>query len=443
MRKYLAATFLVFALCIRAEAAMPHIDFSPLPRWMNEKFYALVFDHNRFNVAVGGAGSGKSVGFTQRDTYRLTAEPGHNYLIIRKVAESNRYSTYSGMIEWITKWNLLPFFDINDSRMEIINRANGNAMIFAGMNDARARERAKSITFKSGPLTDVRIEEATELEPEDIDQLNLRLRGLAKQPFQMSLLFNPVSVNHHLKARFFDRKVENATILRTTYLDNRFLDPDYKKELERLKDTDPVLYQVYALGEWGEAGDAAFPNADFIPCPYHLEDFDAYTFGMDFGYQHYHAIEGLGLKDGELWSFSELYVREMTNPKIISIAEKVLPKHERCHADSAEPKSIQEFRDAGFNVEPVDKYPGSLDAQYAYLRARKWHIDEVKCPGLAAEVRGAVYKKDRQGKPTEEIFSFRDDAMAACRYAGEGLRGRVNVNLDIAEALAARRARYG
>lgn len=442
MRKFLAATFLIFALCIsHAEAAMPHIDFSPLPRWMNDKFYNLVFDHNRFNVAVGGAGSGKSVGLTQRDVYRMTAEPGHNYLVVRRVAESNRNSTYAAMVEWITKWNLLPFYDINDSRMEILNRANKNAMIFGGMNDARARERTKSTTFKSGPLTDVRVEEATELEPEDIDQLNLRLRGIAKQPFQMSLLFNPVSVNHHLKARFFDNKVENATILRTTYLDNRFLDPGYRQELDRLKTTDPVLYQIYALGEWGQAGDAAFPNADFIPCPYSLDEFDSYTFGMDFGYQHHHAIEGLGLKDGELWSFSELYVREKTNPQIIALAAPVLPKDEHCHADSAEPKSIQEWRDSGFNVDPVDKYPGSVAAQYAYLRAPKWHIDEAKCPGLAAEVRGAVYRKDRQGKPTEEIFSFRDDALAACRYAGEGLRDRIQIDPAIALALKMRRSR--
>jgi hypothetical protein len=53
------------------------------------------------------------------------------------------------------------------------------------------------------------------------------------------------------------------------------------------------------------------------------------------------------------------------------------------------------------------------------LRAHRWHIDPEKCPGLAAEVRGANYKKDRNGKLTEEIVSFHDDALAACRYAIE------------------------
>lgn len=421
MRKLVGLLFVLLLAAISAEARVPNVNFSSLPAWMNDKFYASVWDHKRFNVWIGGAGSGKSVGAAQRYIYRLTGEAGHNLLVIRKVGVSNRYSTFASLCYWIYTWHLDTIFDINESQMIIRNKCNGNEVIFRGMNDFRARERAKSVTFKSGPLTDIWIEEASELEPEDFRQLNLRLRGTAPQPFQMTITFNPINVDHWLKVEFFDNPKPNATILKTTYLDNRFIDANYRLELEALKVTDPTMYDVYALGQWGQLGEKVFTNIVFERCRYKPSDFDKVLYGQDFGFNHYDAIEGIGIKDGELYSFSELYQRQKTNSEIIAINEqdRILAKDQKCVADSAEPKSITEWVGSGYYLEGAKKGPDSVTAQFAYLRAHKWHIDEEKCPGLAAEVRGATYKKDRNGHLTEEISSFHDDALAACRYAVE------------------------
>jgi phage terminase large subunit len=418
------ATFLAtIIITANLGASVLSVDFSTLPEWMNPKFYATLWDHNRFNVWVGGAGSGKSVGASQRDAYRLTAEPGHNYMILRKVGESNRYSTFADLVNKIDTWHLTPLYDISESALTIRNKCNGNEVIFRGMNDIRAREHAKSVTFKSGPLTDIRLEEASEFEPEDFRQLNLRLRGQARQPFQMTLTFNPISVSHWLKAEFFDNAKPNATILRSTYLDNQWIDEDYKAELEALRLSDPTMYQVYALGEWGELGDAAFPNVVYEPCPYKPEDFDQVLWGHDFGFQHFDATEGIGVKDGELYSFRELYVRQLVNSGVIAAAGPIVGKHELQRGDSAEPKTILEWQQAGYNMVGVNKSgrPDFVKSGFAYLRGHRWHIDPEACPGLAAEVRGAVYKKDKNGQPTEEIFSFRNDALAAARYAVDEL----------------------
>jgi phage terminase large subunit len=388
---------------------------------MNTKFYRTVWDHARFNVWKGGAGSGKSVAAAQRYVYRLTAERGHNLMCVRKVGESNRFSTFANLVNVIHSWRLDSLYDISESNLTIRNRFNGNQVIFRGMNDFKARERVKSVTFTSGPLTDIWIEEASELDPDDFRQLNLRLRGQALQPFQILLTFNPISVDHWIKSEFFDNPKLNASILNSTYLDNRFIDRDYRFELESYKVTDPTFYQVYALGEWGQLGDKAFPNAIFTVCPYKMSDFDRVLFGKDFGFQHYDATEGIGLKDGAIYSFRELYVKQKTNPEIISLAEPILPKAQRCTADSAEPKSIAEWNNAGFRLVPAKKGPDSVEAGFAFLRSRPWYIDPIACPGLAAEARGAVYKKDRNGRPTEEIFSFHDDALAGTRYAIEEL----------------------
>jgi phage terminase large subunit len=385
----------------------------------NNIYVPLWNDHNRFNVLIGGAGAGKSVAVAQRFIDRFSTEPGHNVLIARKVGKTNRYSTFSLLKKVIADYGIRNKVSIRETDMAIVGPF-GNTMIFEGLDDI---EKIKSLTFESGPLTDVWIEEANEASREDFQQLNLRLRGQAKQPFQMTLTFNPVSVLSWIKPEFFDNPKPNATILKTTYLDNRFIDVDYKAELEAMRISDPIYYQVYALGDWGQLGDQAFPAVVYEPCKYKVSDFDSVVWGMDFGFQHYHSIEGIGFKDGEIYSFAELYVRQMTNADIIGMNgnANILPKPSLCVADSAEPKSIEEWKRSGYRIEGAKKGPDSVKSQFAYLRAHKWHIDEVACPGLAAEVRGAIYKKDKQGNATEEIFSFHDDALASCRYAIESL----------------------
>ena len=82
------------------------VDFSTLPKWVNKTFYPLWFDHNRFIVMKGGAGSGKSVDAHRRVVYRMVAEPGHNYIVVRKVASTNLISTIPLIRQCITDWNL-------------------------------------------------------------------------------------------------------------------------------------------------------------------------------------------------------------------------------------------------------------------------------------------------------------------------------------------------
>ena len=261
----IAAFLVALFLTAGMGATVPHVDFQTLPAWMNAKFYRTIWDHQRFNVWIGGAGSGKSVGAAQRYVYRLTAERGHNLLVIRKAGVSNRNSTFASLVYWIYAWHLESLYDINESQMIIRNRYNGNEVIFRGMNDVRARERAKSVTFKSGPLTDIWVEEASELEEEDFDHLNLRLRGTALQPFQLTLTFNPINVDHWLKSKFFDNPRPNTSVLHSTYLDNRFIDSMYRGELEGLKVSNPTMYDVYALGKWGQLGEQVFTNVVYEP----------------------------------------------------------------------------------------------------------------------------------------------------------------------------------
>ena len=229
------------------QVTIPRGAFNPLFRPY------LTDNTHRYLILYGGAGSGKSVFAVQRFLYRLLTLPLCNILVVRAVAATNRDSTYALFRQVISRWGLSELFSCKDSDLRI-SCANGNSVIFKGLDDT---EKLKSITFPKGELTDIWIEEASEVLEEDFNQLDVRLRGKGAHK-QMVLTFNPVSVLHWLKLRFFDRQDPRAVVLKSTYKDNQFLDEDYKRTLEGYKDTDPYYYSVYCLGEWGVLGQTIF-----------------------------------------------------------------------------------------------------------------------------------------------------------------------------------------
>ena len=84
----------------------------------------------------------------------------------------------------------------------------------------------------------------------------MRLRGKGAHK-QMVLTFNPVSVLHWLKLRFFDRKDPRALVLKSTYKDNSSWTRTTSAPW-RLQGHGPYYYSVYCLGEWGVLGQTIF-----------------------------------------------------------------------------------------------------------------------------------------------------------------------------------------
>ena len=167
----------------------------------NRKFRPLLLeDDHRYLVLCGGAGSGKSFFAAQRFLYRLLAKPLCDLLVVRAAANTHRDSTYALFRQVIRQWGLEDLFTCRETEPRILC-ANGNSVVFRGLGD---REQLKSLTFPRGELTDVWVEEASQIQEADFNQLDVRLRGKGTHK-QIVLTFNPVSVLHWLKLRFFDR----------------------------------------------------------------------------------------------------------------------------------------------------------------------------------------------------------------------------------------------
>lgn len=211
-------------------------------RVFNDIYFPLLDNEDRYVVLYGGGSSGKSFFIAQWLIYKILTRK-MNLLVVRQTANTNRDSTFALLKEVIHKWKLDELFKINDLRIKCIN---DNEIIFRGLDDS---EKIKSVTFESGELTHVWVEEATECQEADIQQLKVRLRGGTTKK-QMILSFNPVNVNHWIKKHFIDSGL--ATVVHSTYKDNKFLTDEDKKALESFKYTDQYYYQVYCLRTMAE-----------------------------------------------------------------------------------------------------------------------------------------------------------------------------------------------
>ena len=218
----------------------------------NDVYLPYLNNQDRYLVFFGGGSSGKSYFIGERVIYKMITPKKCNYLIVRQTADTNRRSTFPLLKQVISNWNLSEHFKINESDMRIICKLTGNEVAFAGLDDV---EKIKSITFANGELTDIWVEEATECQEADINQLKVRLRG-GKSKKQIVLSFNPINIQHWIKKHFIDSGL--ATVCFSTYKDNKFLTDDDRKALEDLKQIDEYTYEVYCLGKWGILGKTVF-----------------------------------------------------------------------------------------------------------------------------------------------------------------------------------------
>ena len=236
-------------------------------------------DTNRWCVSYGGAGSAKSYSTAQKILVdRIMQEEGHKFLITRKVARTLRVSVFQLFKDLIVELDEFANFKINKSDMTITYLPNGSQLLFFGLDDI---EKLKSIQG----ITSIWCEEASEMDRGDILELNRRLRGNTPYYKQIILTFNPISHLHWLKAHFFDNPASTASIYKTTYLDNKFIDDEYKQEIEDIKNYDIQQYNIYALGEWGVLNtNIVYHNFDFKKHTTQLtiNDFEVLYIGIDF-----------------------------------------------------------------------------------------------------------------------------------------------------------------
>lgn len=185
----------------------------------------------------GSAGGGKSA---------LAGEKIHAYCLKygnseAQILRKTKSSLSSSVIRALTKSVIG-----NDPRVlhnasaQRFDYDNGSVIWYDGMSDPRARER-----IRSRNIDICWMEEATEFDEEDYNEVLARMRGNAAPWRQVILSTNPDGPLHWINIRLIEGN--EAAVYYSGALDNPHNPPSYIRSLEKLTG---VQYQRLVLGRW-------------------------------------------------------------------------------------------------------------------------------------------------------------------------------------------------
>lgn len=394
---------------------MAQINLNLKKSLFNDVYFPLLLDYSkRYEIYYGGAGSGKSVHIAMKLIIKA-CNSKRKVLIVRKYATTLKDSVFQLIIDTLKKWKIYSYCKINLSTYTI-TLPNESVFLFKGMDDS---EKIKSIT----DITDIWCEEATELQLDEYTQLDLRLRALTDN-LQLFCSFNPVSKENWVFKKWFDVKakydVANTLILKTTYKDNKFLPQSYIDALEEKINSNPQYYKVYALGEFATLEGLVITN-------WKIQTFDAMSLaasglehraGMDLGYIDKSAIIDT-LYDREhktIYVFNEFYKSGCQLSELATAIKDMNLTKTKLYVDSAEPRSIQFFKNEGINAYPSAKGKDSVKAGLMFLQDNLI-IVHPSCKSLIMELENFSYIRSKQtGNFTEDTTHEWSHAISGLRY---------------------------
>ena len=392
---------------------------------MNDVYAEHLTAQQPTQVFFGGSSSGKSFAILGQRTVRDIMTGDHNYLICRKTGRTNRTSTFNEIKKCIGRMDLECEFSINKTDLIITHKSTGSQILFVGLDDV---EKVKSITPQVGVITDIIVEEATEIEYNDYKKLQKRLRGGSESIIKrIVLLFNPILQDHWIYTELFAGKWDDSKniycddkllILRTTYKDNRWLTKDDIEKLEN--ETDIYYYNVYTLGLWGVLGNLIFKNWKTESLADRIKTINHFYNGLDFGFfpdplAYIRCSYDRAKK--EVLIFMTAGGQNMTNDETAALVKPVI-RHEVLTCDNAEPKSIRELNNFGINAIPAVKGPGSVEFSIKWLQKQTIIIDP-RCIEIINEMKKYKLREDKNGNVLPEPVDRDNHWIDALRYALE------------------------
>ena len=374
--------------------------------------YPLLLDYShRFEFYKGSAGSGKSYFITQKLIIRACREP-IKILVCRRYGTTIRNTCFALFKEILTKWKLLPYVKIRETDFNI-KFSNGSEIIFTGLD-----EETKLLSLNN--ISCIFIEEVFEITKDILEQLSLRMRGVAEGQ-QIIAAFNPISMNHWLYDFCVVNPPQSFTFSETTYKDNQFLSQEYIHELEEMAVRNPAKARIFVFGEWG------VPIEGLVFTNWREQEFDAMELasqglerrsGMDVGWIDPSAIID-SLYDREnkiIYVFNEFY---KSGCQLSELADAIIDmnlKKTKLYVDAAEPRTISYFKSQGINAVGCLKGKDSVRMGYQFLQDHLIII-HPKCKNLITEFKNLSYLKSKQtGLYTEEMDHTYTHGCDGLRY---------------------------
>lgn len=242
--------------------------------------------------------------------------------------------------------------------------------------------------------------------------------------------WNPEKDGSPTDQRFRKAAPTNSKIVEMNYQDNPWfpvvLEQERQDDQSRLDDQ---TYRWIWEGAYRENSDAQilagkYRVDEFTPS----EGWDGPYFGIDWGFsQDPTAGVKLWIHDQRLYVEHEASRVGLENDDIAEFMTQHLPGIEQhvVRADSARPETISHVRTTGQGkraalpkIEPVKKWPGSVEDGIAHLRSYREIVIHPRCKETLKEARLYSYKTDRlSGDVLPTIVDANNHLIDAIRYA--------------------------
>ena len=379
-----------------------------------------IFNKNMISEAKivlnqGSTRSSKSYSIAQLMIFKALTEKNKRIVVARKTYTSLRKTLLKDFIDILDSQGLRSHFKYNKTLGSLICNNTGSSIEFIGLDD-----KLKIQGIQSNYLV---IDEVMEIEWDIFQQLLLRLSAptIKGEPNKCYLLYNPSNPKHWVKTKIIDERDDYELIV-STYEDNPFLSTDTVAEIEYLKEVDEDAYLIYARGEWSEVRGQVFKNWSLINrTNYDAIETDEVYYGLDWGFTNdYTAVIEVKVnrKTNEVYLKEVLWAKGKTNPMLDEILKQRINKGTAIViADSAEPKSIEEFKRMGWSkFQGVVKGPGSVNSGIDIMKRYKIHVCSASI-NLVEEFENYVWIEMKDGQLTNiPKANGYDHGIDAARY---------------------------
>lgn len=397
-------------------------------------FYDVAHDvflhgHTHYDFS-GGRGSLKSSTVSVLVPLLLINNPGTHALVLRKVANTIRDSVYAQYIWAIGELGMAAYWEAKVSPMELIYKPTGQKIMFRGADDPM---KIKSIKVPFGYIAVTHFEEkdqfAGRAEIRSITQSTMR-GGPVFWNFES---YNPPISRDNWANKDSLEEWPNRLCHKSTYLQAppEWLGAQFFAEAEHLKATDERAYQHEYLGIPVGTGGNVFDRLELREISdAEVASFDKLYQGVDFGWfpdpfafirlYYDRARETIYLLD-------EIYQNKLSNEQSAKMILQRGYNDTRIICDSAEPKSVADFRAMRLPAFEAIKGPGSVEYGMKFLQRRTIVIDRKRTPHAYDEFVGYEYERNKDGDIISGYPDANNHLIDAVRYALEPVSRRMGV----------------
>lgn len=381
----------------------------------------------------------------------IMQNPKVHAVCFRKVANTIQNSIFSQVVWGIYQMGVEQLFKIPKTySTPIVYLPTGQMIYFMGLDDPM---KVKSIKPPFGYIGVTWFEELDQFSGENELRTVTQSTMRGGKVFWDFRTFNPpISKNNWANEYTEDCEVyrqDNTLVTRNTYLDvpENWLGPQFIEEAEDLKKINPRAYEHEYMGIAIGTGGDVFQNVCDMDMNEPVPTFDIYgnTTGVVPKWQTfdriYNGIDWGFARDPfqfvrchfdrsrlDLYVFDEyrtLKTRNETVFKILYEEEKKLSTNELVIADSAEEKSIADFKAYGAYIRGAVKGPDSIRYGIKWLQGlRHIYIDKRRCPHTFREFTQYEYEQDKDGNFVSAYPDADNHSIDAVRYAMEKYANR-------------------